>query len=335
MRALALLLCLALAACGGRIDPGPVRADLSGGEAGPIAFATTSPYDFPEMIAGTAEPAEIYGRLVMPEGTGPVRGAAILSHGSGGVGGRQERMAERLAEAGIAAFVVDHFGPREIGSTVRDQLRLTAQGMLADAMAAKRLLASHPRIPADRIGIIGWSKGAITAVLGAVDRLAGYAAGGPERFAFAVAYYPFCGFDLGDEALATPLLMLLGGADDWTPAAPCAALAESWAGAGHAAEAVIYPDAPHGFDSGLPFTFTVDRAITVRETSARCTLDAHPEDGRTVTLDGGHRLDSLEGRMAFLEACGVRGVEFGGDRAARRASIARTLAFLDRVLPPG
>ncbi len=327
MRALVLLAVFTLlVGCGSKPAPVPAAANLSAGGAGWLGIATTTPYDFPDMIAGHAEPAEILGKLLLPEGE--VRGAAILSHGSGGIGGRQDRMAEALVEAGYAALILDHFTTRDIGSTVRDQLRLTAQGMLADVMAARRLLASHPRIPADRIGVIGWSKGAITATLGAVDRLAGYAAGGPDRLAFAIAFYPFCGFDLASEALATPVLMLLGERDNWTPAAPCVALAEAWRAADQPAEAVVFAGAEHGFDARSFFTFRIGRAITVRDTSPRCLLTADAE-GRTVTLDGGHRLDSLAGREAFLADCGERGVRFGGDSAARRASYARVFAFLD------
>ncbi len=326
----ALILLALVVACGGRPEAVPTETDLTDGGAGWVGFATTTPYDFPDMVAGTAEPAEILGELRLPAGR--VRGAAILSHGSGGVGSRQERMADALVEAGIATFMLDHFGPRDIGSTVRDQLRLTAQGMLADVMAARALLASHPRIPADKIGVIGWSKGAITATLGAVDRLAGYAAGGPERLAFSIAFYPFCGFDLDGEGLATPILMLLGGADDWTPAAPCRRLAEAWAGRGQPAEAVAFEGAPHGFDSRLPGSFRVERAITVRDGSPRCLLSLDA-DGRTVTVDGGHRLDSLEAREAYLADCGVRGVTFGGDGTARRAAYAAVFDFLDRTVP--
>ncbi|GMG84873.1 hypothetical protein LNKW23_40890 [Paralimibaculum aggregatum] len=328
------LLLAALAACAGPPrEVGTPRAAMGDGEEGWIAFASTTPYDFPQMIDGSAPDAVIQGRLLLPEGTGPVRGAVILSHGSGGLGLRQRRVARRLQDAGYAAFAIDHFGPRGVRSTARDQIRMTAQAMLADVMAARLLLASHPRIPAERIGMIGWSKGAITAVLGAVDRLAGYAArGGPERLAFAAAFYPFCGFDFTGERLSGPLLMLLGEADDWTPAAPCLALAGNLAAAGEPVEAVVFPEAPHGFDAFMPVTVTVDRAITVRDGSDRCRLLAGPE-GRTETLDGGHRLDSLEGRQAYLAACGERGVRFGGNRAARRAAYAHLFDFLDRALP--
>ncbi|MEL6219919.1 MAG: dienelactone hydrolase family protein [Pseudomonadota bacterium] len=325
-----------LVACTGGVPPeAPLRTSLASdppGNGAAFAIATRGPYDFPDLAAGRGPEEQVIGRLVLPDGEAPVRGAAILSHGAGGTGARQDRMAEHLADQGIAALVLDHFGPRGIGSTVRDQLRATEQAMVGDLYRARALLASHPRIPADRIGVMGWSKGATTSVLASVDRIARYAAPGSPRLAFAVALYPFCGFALEDEAMATPLLMLLAGEDDWTPAPPCERLSEAWQARGQPATHVIYPGAPHGFDSGLFFDASVGRAIAVRRTGPDCLLTL-AEDGATVTVDGGFRLSDVAGREAFLAACGERGVTFGGDSAARDDAYRQVDAFLARIIP--
>ncbi|MEM0987539.1 MAG: dienelactone hydrolase family protein [Pseudomonadota bacterium] len=308
------LTALALAGCGGP----------SGGA--DVTFTGKDAYDFGGMA--DAAPRTIEAKLYLPPGDGPVAGAAILSHGSGGTGSRQDRMAGILLEAGFAALVVDHFGPRSIGSTVEDQLRVTAQGMMTDAFAARDLLAQHPRIPADKIGIIGWSKGGIVASLAAVDRLAGFAS--DERMAFAIAFYPFCGYQLDEETLASPLLYLIGDQDDWTPAGPCVRQAEAWAANGQPAEVVVYPGARHGFDSRAP-DLTIGRAITVRDTSPRCTLTVDAA-GNTVALEGGLGLETLERRREYLEVCGVRGVGFGGNSDARAASTDKVLGFIRAAL---
>lgn len=333
MRGVALLVGAAalLAACSGPDEPvGPVVEALGPGrEARQVTIATTSPYDFDD--GGEAGATEVVGRLVFPPQGTEIRGAAVLSHGSAGPGGRQDRMAEALAEAGVASIVMDHFRTRGIGSTVRDQLRVTAQMMMADAFRAKALLATHPEIAPDRIGVMGWSKGGLTASLAAVERLAGLIAPGARPFAFAVAFYPFCAFDLDEEALQTPLLYLLGGADDWTPAEPCVRQARAWAARGQPAEAVVYEGAPHGFDSRLWIDIPIPVAITVREAPEGCTLTVDAA-GRTVSLDGADELGSVEGRLAYLDRCGERGVTFGGQSAAREASRARVLAFVDAAL---
>ena len=309
-------------------EPGAVSRSLADGAAGRIYFETADAFDFPDMIAAAAPARAIHGDLSLPE-AGAVKGAAILSHGSGGAGARQRRMADFLNGLGYATFLLDHFGPRDVGSTSRDQLRVTAQMMLGDVFAARALLASHPRIPADRIGVIGWSKGGITALIGSVDRLAGYAAGGPERLAFSIAFYPFCGFDLDGERLATPLLMLLGEQDDWTPPAPCIRQAEVWAARGEPVSFEVYPGARHGFDSRSS-GFESGSAITIRDTSPACLLEVG-SDGGTRTLDEKHSVLTLEARARFLRACGTRGVTFGGNDGARDRSREAVGQFLDQL----
>ncbi|MEM9146076.1 MAG: dienelactone hydrolase family protein [Pseudomonadota bacterium] len=329
------LVMLALAACSGGVsEDAPLRESLADGPSGAeFALASRAPYDFPDLAAGRGPEDRIVGRLLMPDGDGPVRGAAILSHGAGGLGSRQHRMAERLAARGIASLVLDHFGPRGIGSTVRDQLRATEQTMVGDVYRARRMLASHPRIPTDKIGMIGWSKGGTTAVLASVARIGGFAAPEGEGLAFAIAFYPFCGFALGEEPLGAPLLMLLAGRDDWTPAEPCQRLTARWQDRGQPATEVTYDSAPHGFDSGLFFEARVDRAIAVRRDGPDCMLTLAP-DGQTVTVDGTHKLNDITGRERFLAACGERGVTFGGDRAARGAAFAEVDRFLADILGP-
>lgn len=318
----------ALAACG-PYEPGPVATELTAESAGRIFFETVDAYDFVDY-AGGAAPRTVHGDLSLPPGDGPVRGAAILSHGSGGTGARQKRMGEYLVERGFAVFELDHFTPRDIGSTVQDQLRVTAQGMLGDVFAAQRLLASHPRIDPAKIGLLGWSKGGIVATIGAVDRFSAFA-GRAEPLAFSVAFYPFCGFDLSEERLASPLLILVGSEDNWTPPAPCQREVAALAARGEPAEIEVYPGARHGFDSRSP-DFEIGRAITVRDMSDTCTLKVD-DAGRTLTVDGARGVDTLERRLAYLDACGVRGVTFGGQAAAREAAFARVEAFVGAILP--
>jgi dienelactone hydrolase len=83
----------------------------------------------------------------------------VIAHGSAGVDTRETAWADRLGALGLATFVVDSFTPRNVRETATDQARLPTAANVADALAALRLLATHPRIDPDRIGIIGFSKG--------------------------------------------------------------------------------------------------------------------------------------------------------------------------------
>lgn len=322
---------LTVGACAHTPGTPPPTDDLGDGRSGRIGIASTSPYDFVDMIRGDAPAQVVWGELILPPGDGPVRATAILSHGAGGTGARQDRMAARLAEQGIAALVLDHFGPRDIASTVRDQIRITAQTMLADIVAARAVLETHPRLAGRSVGVIGWSKGGIVATLAAVERFSGYATGGGAPLDFAVAFYPFCGFDLDAERLSSPLLMLLASDDDWTPPGPCLRQAEAWAGSAQPVETEVFEGAAHGFDAWTLFDIPISSAITVRDTSPACTLTVD-DAGRTVSVDGSGQAGTIEGRQEFLARCGVRGVTFGGSSRARAAAFARLDAFLSKVL---
>ncbi|MEM6549206.1 MAG: dienelactone hydrolase family protein [Pseudomonadota bacterium] len=303
------------------------RFGLEAGE--PVAVPTRAGFDFADFTDAAPEGVTIAGRLILPA-EGALRGAAILSHGAGGTGARQDRAAELLADAGIAALVLDHFSNRGVRSVAADQLRVGEQQMAADIFAARSVLAERLDLAPDRIGAIGWSKGATAVMLAAVGRLGEALDPDDEPLAFAAAFYPFCGFDLDEEALASPLLLLLGGRDDWTPSAPCLRQAEAWAKRGQPVDWALWPDAAHGFDSRSG-SFRAASAITVRDTSRRCTLTVEAT-GRTVTLDRSHALADIPGRRAFLEACGVRGVRFEGNDEARAASLDRLLRFVEQAL---
>ena len=80
--------------------------------------------------------------------------------------------------------------------------------------------------------------------LAAVNK-AGVAAHLSQRFAAAIAFYPYCH---GGSDIDQPTLILLGEADTWTPARPCRALRDRNREDGASVELVTYPGAFHAFD---------------------------------------------------------------------------------------
>ncbi|MEM8791193.1 MAG: dienelactone hydrolase family protein [Pseudomonadota bacterium] len=296
----------------------------------PLRTETLAGYDFADFIDARPGDVAIEGRLVLPEDGAP-RAAVILSHGAGGTGGRQERAAAQFAEAGWAALILDHFGARGVRSVARDQIRVSEQQMASDIFKARDALATRLDLDPSQIGAVGWSKGATAVTLAAVNRLQGMLAPGRPPLAFAAAFYPFCGFQLDGEALASPLFLLLAGQDDWTPSTPCVRQADAWRAADQPVSVTVYETAAHGFDSRSG-RFEIASAITVRDTSPRCTLRVD-EAGRTTTLNGAHSLATPDGRRAFLAVCGVRGVTFAGDEESGRDARTRLLAFAKGSIP--
>ncbi|MEL7465564.1 MAG: dienelactone hydrolase family protein [Pseudomonadota bacterium] len=295
----------------------------------PFRSGTMQGYDFADFTAARPGDLTLEGRLVLPENAAP-RAAIILSHGAGGTGSRQDTAAAMFAEAGWAALILDHFGARGVRSVASDQIRVSEQQMASDIFEARDALAARLNMDPSQIGAAGWSKGATAVTLASVERLQAMLAPNAEPLAFAAVFYPFCGFQLDEEELASPLLMLLAGEDDWTPSAPCVRQADAWRAAGQPVSVMVYPDAEHGFDSSAG-RFEVGRAITVRDTTARCTLQVD-EAGRTVTVDQANSIATPEARGAFLEVCGERGVTFAGDADSGRDARARLLAFADQAI---
>ncbi len=193
----------------------------------------------------SADGTRLDALLFRPDGTGPFP-AVVLLHGCAGRDDRHGRMmprdadwARRLASAGYLVVAPDSFGSRGLGQqcTVRERRIAPGRERRADALGARVWLAARPDVSPGAIALMGFSNGGST-VLAAAD-----AAG----FAAFVSLYPGCSPILRRPGWrpAAPLLLLIGEADDWTPAAPCAALA-----AAHPAIAYhAYPGAHHGFDA--------------------------------------------------------------------------------------
>lgn len=188
-----------------------------------------------------------------------------LFHGCNGIYDRRQELNKRMRDyaalfngAGYHVLVVDSLMPRyetELCTQRYNKRRVTLANRRLDVLGAVAYLAERPDVDSKRIGLVGWSNGAST-VLAATNLHHPDVAAATVKPAFAVAFYPDCAADLkrGYEPDA-PLLMLLGQADDWTPAAPCRALAR--AAAEPRPQIEVYAGAYHGFDD--------DTAVRIRK----------------------------------------------------------------------
>jgi dienelactone hydrolase len=215
-------------------------------------------------VAGAAEQVDIpqgdavlRGVLFRPEGPGPFP-AAVALHGCGGLlnnAGRITRRfadwGDRLAAAGLAVLFPDSFSTRGLSGQcrVRERKVRSSRERVADAIAARRWLQSQPWVLKDRVSLIGWSNGAIASLWAVRARLRATESEDAPDFRSAVAFYPGCR-RLGDAAWAAriPTLILIGRADDWTPAARCEQMIAGARGRTARASIVVYPGAYHEFD---------------------------------------------------------------------------------------
>lgn len=207
----------------------------------------------PEQVRIARPDVALDAMLYRPDGDGPFP-AVVALHGCAGLGknGIAERYrdwAARLANIGFVVLFPDSFGSRGLGSQCRVSKReaRASRERVADANAARRWLQDQPFVKPDRVFALGWSNGATT-VLYTVR-------GGPSSdrshpdFRSAVALYPGCRkLNTSSWSARVPTLILIGKADDWTPAQACEQMVAGARGRSAQVAITVYPGAYHGFD---------------------------------------------------------------------------------------
>ncbi|MDO8788167.1 MAG: dienelactone hydrolase family protein [Sulfuritalea sp.] len=191
----------------------------------------------------TQKPAVLNATMYTPEGPGPFP-AIVLAHGCNGIGENVKNWANFLRTRGYMALILDSLTTRSI-SEVCTAPRLTPIDRAGDAFGALKYLQSQANVDKNRIGLMGFSHGAVT-VLAALSETTPFPLGDAPQFAAATALYPNC---LTSEVDVTvPLLIQSGERDDWSAAAPCQANAAARKNEGYPVEIEVYPNALHGFD---------------------------------------------------------------------------------------
>jgi dienelactone hydrolase len=217
-----------------------------------VAAATRAHALVPETVtitSGLASKGPFTAQLVRPSGAGPFP-AIVAMHGCGGLlsnkgqlRNREMDWAERLVAAGYAVLFPDSFTARGVREICTASSRsIFPKDRADDVAAAGEWLGSQPFVDKSRLGLMGWSHGAM-AVLWALRP--GFL-DAPPRFKTAVAFYPGCRqIDrLDDWRPSIPLTLLIGGADDWTRPGPCRQLARRTG-----FRFIEYVGAYHGFDA--------------------------------------------------------------------------------------
>ena len=226
--------------------------------AGTLAFADTSVAQTPPMggnytnvIAIPVEDPEVQaiaGALFEPKGEGPFA-AVVYMPVCGGLWPPEERAVERrvvdhLQQKGFVVLIVDPYTARKEYNGVCDEAssadaqtseRIAIRGA-HDALAAVTVLAARPDIDRNHIFLLGFSQGALNALVAVDSALPGQI---DARVAGVIAYYPYC-YEGIDPTV--PALVFVGEEDTLTPASLCLAARDK-----PNLEVVVYPGATHGF----------------------------------------------------------------------------------------
>jgi dienelactone hydrolase len=209
----------------------------------------------PEHIDIPADNVTLHGTLYRPEGDGPFP-AVVAMHDCGGLIHRPamqtqlyNEWANLLVGKGFVVLFPDSFGSRGLGPQCREANRKVhaRRERVADANAARRWLQTQNYVKADHISLLGWSNGGSAALW--TVRPTAVPHDDSADFRSAVALYPSCR-RLRETAWSArvPTLILIGGADDWTPATACQQMVAGAHGRSARAEIVVYPGAYHEFD---------------------------------------------------------------------------------------
>jgi dienelactone hydrolase len=198
-------------------------------------------------------PLIVPAALLRPAG-GARRPAVVLLHGCHGVSASTYDWARWFRDLGYVALVVDSWTPRGLteGCTERSpDVHYTER--FSDAIGALRFLQARGDVDAAHVGAIGWSNGgafAMAVVNGpSLERARARGVALPGRgYAAAVGVYPGGCPSIVSERVVEPLLVLIGGADDWTLASACRAMVDGMRAKGADATIVVYPGAYHYFD---------------------------------------------------------------------------------------
>ncbi len=239
-----------------------------------LSLATTG------VLAQVPETFTVYSRMIardvtfkvdldVPSGEGPFS-AVILLHGCGSLSPSRAPANWRRAfrEMGYATMIIDSFPPRGWPSSIcPKEPEIGWQGQndrTAEAFGAARLLRGLPFIKKNGIVLMGFSHGAGTVLYVAQRDDAYWTSRGYghqiERFDALIANYPWCGtekhfFRTERRPIETPLAILIGDGDNYTPVEFCVAYEAARAPSSNGNVSLkVYAGTLHSFDSGLPPT---------------------------------------------------------------------------------
>jgi dienelactone hydrolase len=295
-----------------------------------ISIPSVTPASLFALLHHDTMPATVTGELYLPpKASGPVP-AMVLKHGSGGLDGPTgtniRKWAATFAGWGIAAFVVDSFGPRGIKETATNQGQLSSWADVADALAALQILGADPRIDKNRIGIVGWSRGAGVAVDTALETVRKSVIKDDLKFALHVAFYAPADVQYRDRATdMSPMMFFHGEADNYTPIGPVREFSDWAQSQGNPVSFIAYPKSYHDFDvqggfSGFVKTFEVFvKCDLVLDLTNGHALRMNHSDNPKVTADD---------IRTYLKSCGTHGANLAYNAAARADAVEKLHGFL-------
>jgi dienelactone hydrolase len=228
----------------------------------------------------------IDGQLFLPPAgasTTPPLPLVIVTPGSLGVAPSHVSHAEALTGVGIAAFVLDPFGARGIGSTVANQTQYSFAASAYDVLAAWKVMSARGDIDACRIGAQGHSRGGSAVLTAATRRFADPAIGAGRGLRSVLAAYPWCGHQFLDPGVGdTEVRVLMGDRDEWCSPMQVQGHVQAIRLAGGKAALRLLAGAAHSFDRGTALQHIAEASVSPAAPTSYLADDGafiHPLEG--------------------------------------------------------
>ena len=295
-----------------------------------IIFQSANPFALSDIINNLDNQTEqeVYGKLTIPKDSINSDKKYPLVIGVAGSLGWREHHYEYMKmyqQSGFATFELNSFKSRNISSTVGSQVEVTTASIILDAYKAFEKLSKHPNIDKNKVSITGWSLG------GAVALFSGWkpiikAISKDLKFASHLSFYPPCFFDPENtEFTDSPIHILIGELDNWTPAEPCNYFVKKISDNSNV-NLTIYPDSHHSFDSKDPITFN-KKGYSFKN----CLFKLNKEGDVLMNYLNLPMSSPLMQKIGFL-FCVERGVNLGGNPKSREKAFAFSKSFMMRTL---
>jgi dienelactone hydrolase len=281
------------------------------------------------VVPGTTndEQVEIEATLYLPKsGRFPISAVVIVPSSSGVEDEREIYYAKELAKEGIAALIVDSFASRDLTDSLYDQSVLDVWDIENDAIAALQELAADKRFKADRIAIMGVSKGGTAAMNTALTIRRKWMGVDDVAFAAHVAISPDCTWiNRAASTTRAPILFMLAELDDQTPPKPCLAQAARMEKAGNPyVETKVYNGAHHAWEE-LGSRPGYNPKV---ENYSQCRVWIE-DDGKMFSADTGELVPEKKWRAWARRNCMILGAKCcGGTRELKETATRDIVAFL-------
>jgi carboxymethylenebutenolidase len=214
---------------------------------------------------------QLIGYVFTPAGRGP-HPAVVMLHGRAGpysslahgvynagtLSKRHKFWGEFWAERGYVAILVDSFGPRNYWQGFPKHSYEGRPGEVSeqtvrplDAYGALAYLRTRADVDPERIGLQGWSNGAMTTLVTMSSRAPGISNPTARTgFRAALAFYPGCGMEAiqGSYVPYAPIQMFVGTADEEVSPKRCETWEKRVKSAGGPIDLLAYEGAEHNFD---------------------------------------------------------------------------------------